>query len=128
MAIVHKFVSTEPEGSDPAKVKTSNWNATLDLTGGTNGDLVTRSTGAGDGMALLASVALGQVLASGGAGSAPAWTARPLLELITYVGTDPASPANNSMWILITGTTPSATFAVRARAQGVTFNVLSVPF
>jgi hypothetical protein len=128
MAVVHNFVSLAPEGADPSKVRTSHWNADHSLTGGTNGDLLVRSTGASDGQAFIASSALGQVLCSGGVGSPPAFSSRPLLELVTYTGSDPVSPPNNSSWALITGTTPTATWAWRARAQGVTFTIISVTF
>lgn len=126
MARVHDFVSLAPEGVDPAKVRTSNWNAPHILTGGTNGDLVTRSTGASDGEALIASVALGRVLASGGAGSAPTWVTRALLEGIVFPLTEPSSPADGTFWISATGTTPSRVISVKVRDLGITYTLLSV--
>ncbi len=33
MTVKHPFVSSQPEGSDPNKVRTSNWNAAHQLTG-----------------------------------------------------------------------------------------------
>jgi hypothetical protein len=128
MAVVHDFVSAAAVGPDPAKVRSPDWNADHNLTGGTNGDLVTRATASSDGMALLASVAVGRVLCSSGAATAPAGLTRAVLEGIQFPGTDPSAPADGLAWITATGTTPSLVIALKFRWAGVTRTLISVTF
>ena len=49
----HKFVSTKPESADTTIVSKNEWNEEHAFTGGTNGQYLTRSTGASDGAAWL---------------------------------------------------------------------------
>jgi hypothetical protein len=130
MALIHADAAGSAIADDPAAtIKHSWWDKNHQFTGGTNGDLLTRDTsGANGGMAWIASVALGRVLASGGAGQPPAWTTAPPLEGVVFPLTDPAAPVNGQVWCIATGSVGSGTFTIRARVAGVTINVISVPF
>ena len=54
--IKHKKASAYADGGDAAKVQPSDWNASLDVSGGSHGDVMTRDTGATDGWSLVAAV------------------------------------------------------------------------
>ncbi len=84
----HRKVSTKADGTDPAKVLASEWGSTATdyatapthvLSGGAHGALLWYDTTAIDNGNWLADVAVGSILASGGVGAPPAWTATPTL-------------------------------------------------
>lgn len=95
MSLKHAFVSQVTDGADSTKLRPSNWGSastnyattpTHVFDGGALGGLLYRDTGAVDGANWLADVAAGSVLASGGVGAAPAWTATPTLTGVTLTG------------------------------------------
>jgi hypothetical protein len=69
----HAKVSAKSDTADATLVQPSDWNEDHVFGSGTKGDLLYRDTAATNGASWLASVAAGQVLRSGGAGSAPVW-------------------------------------------------------
>jgi hypothetical protein len=69
----HAKVSAKADTADATLVQPSDWNEDHVFGAGTKGDLLYRDTGATNGASWLTSVAAGQVLRSGGAGSAPVW-------------------------------------------------------
>lgn len=83
--VKHAFVSAIPEGTDPTKIRPSNWNAALLFSAGNAGEALTRDTGSATGAAWSAltknSVGLGNVentALSTWAGSANLTTVGPL--------------------------------------------------
>ena len=84
MGLVHQFTSGKAAAVDATVVDAPNWDANHYFTGGNLGALLYQGT-AGL-ITNLDSVAAGQVLASAGAGSVPAWTASPSLTSIVFLG------------------------------------------
>ena len=78
----HEYTATQPDGAS-GKVRKSEWNAYHKLTGGGHGDILLRSTSDQYGGELLATVAIGSVLASQGIGTHPAWSSSPSLQSLT---------------------------------------------
>jgi hypothetical protein len=88
LTLTHSFVSGAADGTDPSKLRPSNWNAAHVLSGATTGDLLCASSASS--LTGVADVAAGSVLTSGGVGSLPAWSATPTLTALT-LGTTPAT-------------------------------------
>lgn len=124
----HKKTTSPTVTIDPTDVGGLDWNTEHAFAGGNHGSLLIRDTGETDGANWVASVAAGQVLASQGAGGIPAWSAAPLLSAVQFLLTDPSAPVNGQFWVMTTGTTPTATWYLKARLQGTTVTLMSGPF
>lgn len=124
----HKDRPALPADDPAAVIKLSYWPKEHDFSGGNHGGLVMRDTASSDGASWLQSVATG-VLTAQGAGTAPAYSLRPLLDGVVLPLTDPSSPPDGLLWITATGVTPAMTIQIKVRVAGVTYTVLSAgPF
>ena len=128
MAIKHADGIPPGTVDDASIIKASYWPKDHVVSGGNHGALMMRSTGTSDGSDWLQSVATGKVLASSGVGTAPAFTARPSLEGVQFLLTDPASPTEGLQWWKKTGTTGSGTLELKIHVEGVNIVALSIPF
>lgn len=102
--INHVFVSGKPPSADATKIDGPNWDADELFSGaGANGAIPYSDSGVTNGASWLESVVTGRVLVSGGAGSAPAWSATPSLTSATFgnyvVGSGPFVLASGHRWI-----------------------------
>jgi hypothetical protein len=126
--IKHKFTDPKADQPDATLVRPSNWNDEHAISGGTNGALMLRDTGATDGGNWLAAVAAGQVLISQGAAAAPVYSESPTVRTVRFLTSAPASPATGDFWIEITGVTPTGTITSKFRVSGTTVTLFEVPF
>lgn len=83
--ITHRLVVTGTNRTD-VQVSKNPWNDSLIAAGGATGALLMRDTGKTDGWGWLDAVATGQVLCSGGVGTAPEWSASPAVTSVVIGG------------------------------------------
>lgn len=100
------FVSAYADTGDTTRFGPTAQAAAHNFSAGTTGDLIVRDPTTSTGAAWLPSVAAGQVLASGGAGAAPAWTASPSLTGIVTT-TVPGIAATSTDGLILQNTTPA---------------------
>jgi hypothetical protein len=108
------FTSSKADGTDPSKLRPSNWNRLVQILNGvldgadaTGSILLRDATDATDGASWLPDVAAGSVLVSGGVGAAPAWSATPTLTSLTLTAGS-GSQTGKVPVVIFTSTTPGA--------------------